>query len=38
MEEKQMKPQLSLALLLEEAGAFAQMESDHSDAAIIVSV
>jgi hypothetical protein len=29
-----MKPQLSLALLLEEAGVFAQMESDHSDAAI----
>ena len=29
-----MNPQLSLALLLEEAGAFAQMESDHSDAAI----
>jgi hypothetical protein len=29
-----MKPQLSLALLLEEAGAFARMESDHSDVAI----
>jgi hypothetical protein len=29
-----MKPQLSLDLLLEEAGTFAQTESDHSDAAI----
>jgi len=29
-----MKLQLSLALLLEEAGVFAQMESDHSDTAI----
>jgi hypothetical protein len=29
-----MKPQLSLGLLLEEAGTFAQMESDHSDTAI----
>jgi hypothetical protein len=29
-----MKPQLSLTLLLEEAGAFARMQSDHSDAAI----
>jgi len=29
-----MKPQLSLDLLLEEAGAFAQLESDRSDATI----
>jgi len=29
-----MKPPLSLALLLKEAGAFAQLESDHSNSAI----
>ena len=29
-----MKPQLSLALLIEGAGLFAKMESDHFDASI----
>ena len=33
-EKAYMAPQLSLALLLEEAGVFAQMESDHSDPAV----
>jgi hypothetical protein len=34
MGERQVKPQLSLDLLTQEAATFAEMESNHSDATI----